>query len=109
VAALAASQHSTDASLRLAGAALAQHDLGHSGESQQALDELIAAFGHRAAYQIGEVYAWRGEKDRSFEWLQRAYAQREEIQHLKVDPLLRKLRGDPRYVALLKKMKLPLD
>jgi hypothetical protein len=83
--------------------------LGHSGESQQALDELIAAFGHRAAYQIGEVYAWRGEKDRSLEWLQRAYMQREEIQHLKVDPLLRKLRGDPRYVAPLKKINLPAD
>ena len=28
---------------------------------------------------------------------------------LKVDPLLRKLRGDPRYNALLKQMNLPVD
>jgi len=27
----------------------------------------------------------------------------------KMDPLLHKLRGDPRYVALLKKIHLPLD
>jgi hypothetical protein len=28
---------------------------------------------------------------------------------LKTDPLLRGLRGDPRYMALLKKLNLPLD
>jgi len=110
VAALAASQRSTSERFRLAGAALAQHDLGHSGDSQQALDELIARFGHSTAYRIAEVYAWRGEKDRSFEWLQRACAQRDGgLLDVKVNPLLRKLRGDPRYTALLKQMNLPVD
>ena len=108
-AAQAAFLRSTDESYYLAGAALAQHDLGHPGESQQALDKLIAAFGHRAAYEIGQVYAWRGDKDRCFEWLQRSVAQHEEIQIIKVDPLLRNLRGDPRYSALLKQVNLPVD
>jgi hypothetical protein len=31
------------------------------------------------------------------------------LRYLKYDPLLRKLRGDPRYTALLRKMKPPLD
>ena len=108
-AALASSQRST-ISFRLAGDALAQHDLGHPGESQQALDKLIVRFGHIAAYQVAQVYAWRGENDRGFEWLQRAYAQRDSaLRNLKVDPFLRKLRDDPRYTALLKKMNLPAD
>ena len=40
----------------------------------------------------------------------RRYATRDPgMMRLKVDPLLRKLSGDPRYTALLKKMNLPLD
>ena len=95
---------------RLTGAALAEHDLGHLPESQRALDDLIARQGHGAAYQIAQVYAWRGETDRAMEWLERARAQRDGgLVLIKVDPLLRSLRGDPRYQALLKKMNLPAD
>ena len=95
---------------RLAGAALAEHDLGHLSESQQALDALIAKHSHGAAYQIAEVHAWRGEADLAFEWLERARAQRDGgLSLVKVDPLLRNLSGDPRYTALLKKMNLPVD
>jgi serine/threonine-protein kinase len=95
---------------RLAGGALAEHDLGHASESQRALDELIGKYGHSAAYQIAEVYAWRGEKDGAIEWLERARVQRDGgLILLKVDPLLRNLHGDPRYVALLKKIGLPVD
>lgn len=45
----------------------------------------------------------------AFVWLERAYNNREpEITLLKVDPLLRTLRGDPRFTALLRNMKLPM-
>jgi serine/threonine-protein kinase len=109
-AALVASQRSTSALFRLTNAALAQHDLGHAKESQQALDELIAKYAHSGAYQIADVYAWLGETDHAFEWLDRAFAQRDGgLTLVKMDPLLRKLRGDPRYKTLLKKMNLPVD
>jgi hypothetical protein len=63
----------------------------------------------RAAYQIAEVHAWRGENDRAFEWLNRAYAQRDSgLASLKWNPEIASLRADPRYQALLVKMKLPL-
>ena len=62
------------------------------------------------AYQIAGAYAFRGDKDRAFEWLDRALAQGDGgLTHLKVDVLLRPLHGDPRWNALLKKMDLPLD
>ena len=93
---------------RLAGVAMAENDLGHATESQQALDDLIAKAAQIAAYQIAEVYAWRGEREKAFEWLDRAYAQRDSgLPFVKSDPLLAKLHGDPRYAAMLKKMNLP--
>jgi hypothetical protein len=90
------------------GVAMAEHDLGHERESQQALDRLVAKHAQEAAYQIAEVHAWRGEKDEAFEWLDRAFAQRDEgLIGLKVDRCLASLRDDPRYAALLAKVNLP--
>jgi TolB-like protein/Tfp pilus assembly protein PilF len=109
-ASLAAFQRSTSELRRLTGVALAQHDLGHAKESQQALDAVLSRYSHGGAYRIAGVYAWRGEKDRAFEWLGRAHAEGDiGFALMKMDPLLRGLRGDPRYAALLKKMNLPLD
>ena len=108
--ALAVSQRPTTELFRLVGAALAQHDLGHGKESQQLLDEMIAKYAEGGAYQIAEVYAWRGEKDHAFEWLERARAQHDGgLIYLKVDPALRALRGDSRWRPLLKAVNLPTD
>ena len=105
--ALASSRRSSAEVYRLAGAAEAQFSLGLAKEAQQALDQLIAKWGDAAAYQIAEVFAWRGEKGRALEWLERAVRQRDGgLANLKVDPLLRDLRGEPRYAAVLKQMHL---
>jgi TolB-like protein/Tfp pilus assembly protein PilF len=94
--------------IRQCGSAMAEHTLGHAKESQQALDELAAKHARESAYQIAEVYAWRGEKDHAFEWLQRAYTQHDDgLSDIKIDPLVATLRTDARYAALLKKLGLP--
>jgi hypothetical protein len=51
----------------LTSLAMAEHTLGHGKESQQVLDEVIAKHAQDSAFQIGEVYAWRAEKDKAFE------------------------------------------
>ncbi len=90
------------------GVAMVEHTLGHAKESQQALDGVIAKYAQAAAYQIAEVYAWRGEKDKAFEWLERAYQQQDGgLSRIKGDALLKSLRNDPRFNALLRKMNLP--
>jgi tetratricopeptide (TPR) repeat protein len=97
--------------LRFMGTAVSEHALGHKIESQQALDALIAKGAAGWAYQIGEVYAWRGENDKAFEWLERAYTQRDSaIPGLKVSPIIQfsNLPKDPRYAALLRRLKLPV-
>ena len=94
---------------QLLGTALAEFSLHHPHESQQALDELIRTEASAMAYQIAEIYAWRGEKDLAFTWLDRAYAQKDAgLPNLKADLILASLRTDPRFGALLRKMKLPL-
>jgi TolB-like protein/cytochrome c-type biogenesis protein CcmH/NrfG len=93
---------------RLYGIAMAAHTLRDPKASRQALDELIAKYAADSAYQVAEVYAWRGERDKAFQWLERAYAQRDGgLTGIKFQPLLDSLRSDPRYRALMRKMKLP--
>ena len=93
---------------KLTGQALVYHALGREQDSNTALAELIAKHGTDSAFQISQVYAFRGETDKSFAWLERAYEQRDAgMILLKTDPLLKNLHHDPRYAALLKKMRLP--
>lgn len=92
---------------RSAGIAMAEHTLGHAKESQQALQETITKHAQEAAYQIAEILAWRGEKDQAFEWLERAYKQRDGgLSELSLDPLMKALRPDPRLKTMLHKMRL---
>jgi TolB-like protein len=93
---------------RYVGIAMAEHTLGHAAESQRALEILEQKYASVWAYQIAEVYAWRGETDKAFDWLERAYRQRDGgLTSIKYDRLLNSLREDPRYKALLRKLNLP--
>jgi TolB-like protein/tRNA A-37 threonylcarbamoyl transferase component Bud32 len=92
------------------GAALAHYSLGNPLESQRALDQFVASNSNTAPYQIAQVHAWRGEKDLAFEWLERARLGGDSgTRYAKYDPFLRTLRSDPRYRALLERLKLPPD
>ena len=96
------------ADFRFVGIAMAEHTLGHAAESQRALEFLEKKYANVWAFQIAEIYAWRGESDKAFDWLERAYRQRDGgLTSLKYDRILNSLRGDPRYKALLRKMNLP--
>jgi tetratricopeptide (TPR) repeat protein len=93
---------------KLTDQALVYRALGREQDSNAAVTELIAKHDTDSAYQIAQVYAYRGESDKSFEWLERAYKQRDAgLPEMKTDPLLKNLRHDPRYTELLKKMRLP--
>jgi len=106
--ALAEVEHERDPFWRADGQALAYHALGQKKESDAAL-QIAAKFGDSGAFQIAEVYGYRGEADRAFQWLERAYAQRDPgCALVKGDPLLKNIQSDPRYAAFLKKMRLPV-
>jgi DNA-binding winged helix-turn-helix (wHTH) protein/TolB-like protein/thioredoxin-like negative regulator of GroEL len=53
------------------------------------------------------AYLQLGEKDRAFEWLEKAYEERSEVLlYLKVDPRFDPLRSDPRFEELLRRVRL---
>ena len=79
-------------------------------ESDAALAELTKNDSETAAYQIAEVYAYRGDKDKAFEWLERARRQRDPgLGNLRRDPLVENLHSDPRWNAFLRTMGLADD
>jgi len=95
----------SDEPFRLTGTAMLEHTLGHALESEQALDVLKKKYTAGSAFQIAAIYAWRGEKDQAFEWLDRAYDQHDAgMPRLRYDPTLASLHDDPRFAALVKKM-----
>jgi serine/threonine-protein kinase len=107
--ALAESLREAEPDWRLYGLAIVFHTLHDKRKSDEALAGLIKGHHEDDAYQIAEVYAHRGERDKAFEWLERAYLQRDGgLPSIKGNPLLRNIQRDPRYAAFLKKMKLPL-
>ena len=89
--------------------ALAHYTRGDQSAADAALAELIAKDRNFLAYQIAEVYAWRGEKDKAFEWLQISLNDHDTgTLSLLIDPLMRGLRHDARYDGLRAKMGLPV-
>jgi hypothetical protein len=87
---------------------MAYYSAGRMAESEKYLQALMV---HRddSAREIAQVYAWRNEKDKAFEWLERAYAQRDwGLSELKGEPLFRNIQRDPRWRTFLTgKLNLP--
>ncbi len=106
--ALAEVRKEADSGAQTMGFALVYHALGRSREADAALSRLETEYSDFLALYVAEAYAFRGQKDRALDWLERAYAQRDPaLYSIKQEVLLAPLESDPRYKALLRKMKLP--
>jgi serine/threonine protein kinase/TolB-like protein/Flp pilus assembly protein TadD len=88
--------------------AAAEHALGQDERSRAILSDLIEKHPRRGCYFIAKAYGFSGNSALAFEWLNRAFsAQAKLLTDVKSEPAFRALHGDPRYLALLRKMKLP--
>jgi TolB-like protein/Flp pilus assembly protein TadD len=106
--ALAEMEKEVHAGARQIGLADAYWALGQTRQADAALIRVERDGADDMPLEIAEAYAFRGNKDRAFEWLERAYAKRDsDLYYVKGDPLLRNLETDPRYKAFLRKMNLP--
>jgi TolB-like protein/DNA-binding winged helix-turn-helix (wHTH) protein len=100
-------EHVHNATYRAYLYALTYYALGRKKESDAALTELITKYRASNAFEIAMIYAFRNQSDDAFEWLDRAYAQRDpSLMSTKVEPLLKSLHNDPRFAAVLKKLNL---
>lgn len=89
------------------------HDLAASGKRSEAhklLDELNSLLQSRyvSAYDLALVQMGLGDKDRAFQLLEKAYQERSSaLSWLKVDARLDRLRSDPRFRDLIRRVGLP--
>jgi TolB-like protein/DNA-binding winged helix-turn-helix (wHTH) protein/Flp pilus assembly protein TadD len=101
-AALEVMRQETSEVWRLMGLVTSNHALGHSVESDEALRLLIDGYGQERAYHIASVLAYRGEADRSFEWLEKArQSASTSLTYIAVEPLFADLHDDPRWLPFL--------
>ena len=60
-------------------------------------------------FQIAAVYGLRKEPDKMFDWLDRAYTERDSgLTQLLVTPFILTYKNDPRFAALCQKLKIPV-
>lgn len=83
---------------------------GKREEAQKILDELkedAAKGSYVSPFSFALVYMGLGDKDRAFEWLNKTCEENPyRISFIKVTPRFDSLRSDPRFDALLRRMKL---
>jgi Tfp pilus assembly protein PilF len=78
--------------------------MGDRANAQRVLDELSqkAKLSYVPAYFAATIHAGLGDKDRAFEWLEKAYEEHSTLMsYLKMDPRLDSLRSDRRFNDLL--------
>ncbi len=93
---------------RLTGRAILADAQGRRADADAALAELRSRYADTAAAQIAEVYGHRHDVAAAVTWLERAYRERDTgARWINVNALYAPLRGDPRFRALVRKMKLP--
>ena len=85
--------------------AILHHLEGRPAESDRMLASLVEKYADDASYQIAEVHAVRGEVDTAFEWLERAYRQKDGgLAGMKMNRHFQALKSDPRWGSFLLKV-----
>jgi TolB-like protein/tetratricopeptide (TPR) repeat protein len=83
----------------------AYYAVGRKVESDAALSALIAKLEKDASYNIAYSYAFRGEMDRAFEWLDKAVQYKDGgLSEIVYEQFFDKMRSDPRWLPFLRKI-----
>ena len=82
---------------------------GKKDESRKLLKKFEVESKEGGPFQIAEIYAWYGEKEKAFEWLDLAFKYNDPgLTEIKVSVFFKPYQDDPRYADALKKLKFPL-
>ena len=85
--------------------------LGRRDEARRIYSELIGKDDEHVVQiksVMAEIYMYLGDYDKTFEWLEKAYEERDSfLVYINSFPEWKPIRSDPPYGALLKKMGLP--
>ena len=103
--ALAISEKEAEPFWREYGILVDLYALGRTDEADARLAPFIEQNQQDSAYQIAQIYGFRGDQDKVFEWLERAYAQRDGgLPELLYDPFLKPFNTDPRWIGIVRKV-----
>jgi TolB-like protein len=87
---------------KIHGLALAYHDLGREQESAALLEELVRREAEVWPFGLARAWAWIGDKDKAFDYLQRtAETHPTYLYGIADHPLMTKLHDDPRWQPFL--------
>ena len=90
--------------------AIVQGAAGNKAEARKLLAkmETLAKSQYVCAYEVASVHANLGDKDKAFEWMNRGVTEQCDcLVWLKSEPWIDRLRIDPRYTALMKRVGTP--
>lgn len=103
--ALAEIEQETSEVWRMMGLPMAYHALGRKADSDAALTSLIAKYEKDWSYHVAYVYAFRGEADRAFAWLDKAVEYRNPgLAEVVTEILFDNIHSDPRWLPFLRKI-----
>jgi tetratricopeptide (TPR) repeat protein len=83
---------------------------GRRDDAVKTLEELMGLSSHRyvGARSIAEIYLGLGDADQAFDWLNKAFEQRNGwLIHIRENPRYDAVRNDPRYQSLVRRMSFP--
>jgi len=90
---------------RLLGLPMASHAVGREADADAAFAELVGKYERDFAYNIAYVCAFRGDADRTFEWLDKAIEYGDPgISEIVVENLFGNVHSDPRWAELLRRL-----
>jgi tetratricopeptide (TPR) repeat protein len=103
--ALAEIEQETSENWKMIGLPMAYHALGRKADSDAALTALIAKLEKDSPYNIAYVYAFRGEADQAFAWLDKAVEFGDGgLAEIVTENLFDKTHADPRWLVFLRKI-----
>jgi TolB-like protein/Flp pilus assembly protein TadD len=90
---------------RMIGLPLAYCALGRKADADAALNALVAKYEKDCSYNIAFVYAFCGDADKAFEWLDKAVAYQDAgLAEIVSENLFDKIHSDPRWLPFLRKI-----
>ena len=101
--ALKATQEEPSEPWRMIGLVIVYHAMGKRAESNLALEQLISKYGQDWPYNIAYTFAYRGEADRAFDWLNQAVQRKDTgISEISANPLFANIHSDQRWLPFLR-------
>jgi tetratricopeptide (TPR) repeat protein len=90
---------------RMIGLPMAYCALGRKADAEAALNALIAKAEKDGPYNIASVYAFCGDADKAFEWLDKAVVYQDPgLSEIVTENLFDKIHSDPRWLPFLRKI-----